>query len=88
MKRLPAVPVVLLLVLSGCAAGEAADPLVTCIDVNVEYGLQADREEARELCTWLREPEREGLLDAPFDDVFSDVDRAREWAQAEAAKES
>lgn len=78
-----------LLILAGCAAQEpAADPLVTCIDVNVEYGLQADREAARELCTWLEDPEREGLLDAPFDEVFGDLDSARAWAKAEAAKES
>lgn len=85
MKRcLAVVPV--LLILTGCAAAEPApDPLVTCIDVAVEYGITADRPDAQELCTWLQG--KPAMLDAPFDEVFGDLDTARAWARDEAGKQ-
>jgi hypothetical protein len=77
----------LVLILAGCAAPEPADPLVTCIDVNVEYGLAADREEARDVCLFLRDDHPALLEPSTFDETFGSLDAAREWAKAEAAKE-
>lgn len=87
MKRLLVVAP-LLLILTGCAAQPAeADPLATCIDVSVEYGLAADRQEASDVCVWLRDEHPALLEPSTFDETFGDVDSAREWAKAEAAKD-
>lgn len=84
MKRSLAVLAVAL-TLTGCATHPAPDPLVTCIDVSVEYGIATDRADAREFCTALQG--RPQMLDAPFDDLFGDLDTARAWAKTEAGKD-
>lgn len=77
----------LLLILAGCSTAEPADPLATCIDVSVEYGVTADRQEASDLCVWLRDEHPALLEPSTFDETFGDLDSAREWARAEVAKE-
>jgi hypothetical protein len=77
-----AVPVVLVL---GACAAEASDPMVSCIDVSVEYGVAADRSEASEICVWLQDHEAR-LGGATFEETFTDSDLAREWAKSELEK--
>ena len=86
-KRLALAPAgaAVLLALAGCASEAPEDPIVACIDVNVEYGLAADREEAGDFCAWLQD--HETLLGgATFDETFSDPQLAKEWAEAELSK--
>lgn len=80
------VPVLLVALLSSCASQNSADPMDTCIDVNMDYGLAADYDEARDFCDWLAD--HEALLGEgqTFEETFSSLDLAREWAETEAAK--
>jgi hypothetical protein len=82
-KLLLLVPVVL--VLTGCAAQEPADPMSTCVDVSVEYSIAESKADAVDLCDWLQD--HETLLGgSTFGETFSDPASAREWAEAEVAK--
>lgn len=86
MKRLIVAAPVLVLALSACAAEETLDPMTTCIDVLVDYGIAEARSEAAEFCVWLGDHEGQ-LGGRTFEETFSDLDLAREWAEAEIAKE-